>query len=113
MGRSRTLALAPHLDRSDTDHDANAPCQSVDGLAVADIDRSLDPAFVSVDLGVDGCQSQAGDPRLVEKTAQGVVYVACVQLQNEHGAPLTLEVILPLFSKKIVLLASHNLQIMI
>ena len=80
--------FAPHLDRSDANDRADAPRQSVDDFAVADIDRGLDPVFASFRPGVDGRQSEAGDPRLVEKAAKGGVYVACVELQNKHGSGL-------------------------
>lgn len=79
---------ASHLDRGNADDRADATGEPVDGLAVTDVDRSLDLVFARFFAGIDGRQPKIRDAHLVEQAAERGMQIACVKLQNEHGVPI-------------------------
>lgn len=64
------LTSAPHLDRGNADDRADAAGKPFDGLAVTDVDGSLEFVFAGFLAGIDGRQPQVGDAHLVEKAAE-------------------------------------------
>ena len=79
---------ASHLDRGNADDGAAAAGEPVDGLAVTDVDGSLDLVFARFFAGVDGHQPKIRDAHLVEQAAERGMQIACVKLQSEHDVPI-------------------------
>ena len=61
---------ASHLDRGNADDRADAAGEPFDGLAVTDVDGSLDFVFAGFLASIDGRQMKVGDAHLVEKAAE-------------------------------------------
>ena len=64
------LTSASHLDRGNADDRADAAGEPFDGLAVTDVDGSLDFVFAGFLAGIDGRQPKIGDAHLVEKATE-------------------------------------------
>ncbi|HLZ02882.1 MAG TPA: hypothetical protein VKR55_12105 [Bradyrhizobium sp.] len=108
MARQRERAsrenFAGDIDGGDADHGADAACQLLDDLAVTDIDRGPDPVFARFRTGLEGCQLEPGNARLIEQTAERRMDVAGEKLQMKHSPAFPLsQGFLLRFSRYVVL----------
>jgi len=82
--RRSQRAIAQHRERQDSRYRFDPIGELADDVAVGGVDGGAYPVFAGLGPGADGCEPQARHSGPVQKTAEHVMDVACVQLQDEH-----------------------------